>query len=233
MVSPLRPDKLPLNGYTVMLNSGHGAFNDKGAAGRLNDGQLITEEELNDKTALNVKRKLELLGANVVYLDNLDVMTIWRLENKIKPDIFVSIHQNSNKNKSYRGETLYAVSDESLKAANFINERFKADDIIPNNKINREISEGLWVLNADKGIPAVLVEVGYISNSTDVEILNLPQYQNLSAQFIVDGIRDFFRFKKDERRQKEVTEDAKLNLLFEQITNPFGEFFQNSNAKNN
>lgn len=218
---PLRPGvkPLPLNGVTVMVNPGHGERKSHGIANgavRKIGRKTIKEMDLNDKVAQNVKRKLELLGAKVVLLDNTPVKQIPAIEDKIKPNIFVSIHQNSG-NKIWsleKGEGTYAFQPEGEKLAKCINDHFKADSTISNNGNHKKRASQLKVLKADPSIPAMLMECGYMSNKKELKILNTQDYQNKEAQFIVDGIRDYLNIKKKEAKKAKTVEYAEKKIKF-------------------
>lgn len=71
MVFPLQTNKLPLAGFTIMLNPGHGVVKpngklDSGAVGKLENKQPIFESDLNAAEAKIIQRKLEALGAHVL-----------------------------------------------------------------------------------------------------------------------------------------------------------------------
>lgn len=54
------------------------------------------------------------------------------------------------------------------------------------------VREGpFWVL-AGALMPSVLIEVGYMTNDTDLKRLQIPDYQNALARGIADGIDGYF-----------------------------------------
>jgi len=237
MVFPLQTSNKPLAGFTIMVNPGHGVRKsngkmDDGAVGKLLDGTKVLESELNDTNALIIQKKLEGLGAKVLYVKNMHVTEIKELENRIKPDFFIALHLNAHENKTYCGENVYAKGEEGRKALDAINKRLKADKTIFNNRVNHRRSNELKVLDADKSIPAVLVEYGYISNSKDLKILNTPKYQEVAAQNVVDGISEFLLAKQNEAQTlsplgKIKTIEAKLQKITKPI--PFSALPQAAN----
>ena len=108
-------------------------------------------------------------------------------------DIFVSIHTNASVNPSANGSEalIYSVSSED--AYNL------AEDILTNmtevtGLRNRGIIErpGLYVLRRT-AMPAVLVELGFITNPEDAELMaNSP---NLFALGIYRGILEYYGFR--------------------------------------
>lgn len=207
MGDPLVLREKPLAGKTIIVNPGHGCMKwvhkgkksvyelDTGAKTKA-DGKTVYEMKLNDKVAQNIATKLTDLGANVIYADNMPIGEIKALENAVKPDLFIAIHHDAKEKggKHNYGETIFADGEKSLKAANFINKRLMEDKTIPNNKINMNPNEAkkLVVLQADKSIPAVLTEIGHMTNPNELKILMTDAYQDKAAQNIVDGIEDYF-----------------------------------------
>ncbi|HNW26004.1 MAG TPA: N-acetylmuramoyl-L-alanine amidase [Candidatus Gastranaerophilaceae bacterium] len=199
--------RLPLEGKTIMINSGHGAQKgpslvDEGAKAK-SGKKIIKEADLNDKVAINVKRKLTKLGAEVIYLDNMPLPMIRKIQEGVKADLFVSIHHDSKPAgfKHNSGETIFAFGEKSTPLAQTINKWFKQDDTIPNNGINSAWAQQLYVLQSSNIIPSVLVEVGHMSNKNELKILNKQEYQDIEAQNIVEGIRDFFRLPVKKKPQ--------------------------------
>ena len=118
--------------------------------------------------------------------------------NASKSDIFVSIHLNSSANRTAKGtETLYLNgSQKGEKLANLINAN------LANHFINRGAKadvRGLLVLRATT-MTAVLVEVGFISNLTEINYINANIHE--IAMKIAQGIFQYFSMNVDEFTQK-------------------------------
>lgn len=209
-------DTTSLKGKTIMVNPGHGEFKQTksgkyiidektgqkkislGANYKL-DGKLIEERNLNDSVAVQVKKGLEERGAKVIYLDNTPLKDIRRLENKYKPDLFISIHHDAKgpgATATNSGETVYAHGKKSLKAANAVNERLKANPYVPNNDCNNpnriKWAGELFILKYAKS-PAVITELGFLSNEEELRTLIKPEFQKSVAKSLVKGIKDFFK----------------------------------------
>ena len=132
--------------------------------------------------------------------------------------LFVSIHVNSASNRSAKGfeiltkmqsksvvfldgktptENINIFSSHSLSALNrLLNnrnlvvaatfEQTMSESLI--TSVNRGVKErDLWVLNATR-MPAVLVEVGFLSNEEDARNLVSPQYRQRLAQVLMTAI---------------------------------------------
>lgn len=223
---------LPLEGTSVMINPGHGIRRKDGTMdyGKVigKGKKAIREADINDKVAENVRRKLQKLGATVIYVDNTDVHSIKSLQNQYRPDVFVAIHHDA-KAKGRRaknsGETIFGWGELGRKLAQKINIWYKNDSTIPNNGINSAWAKELCVLKADPKIPAVLIEGGFMTNQRELKLLNTQDYQNIQAQNIVQGIRDFITTQRLEAAIKAKAEKTaktpKMQLIFEKITEPY------------
>ena len=111
--------------------------------------------------------------------------------NASKADIFVSIHLNAASNPTARGtETLCSNgSKNGEKLANLINSKLSSHFINRGVKID---TRGLLVLKATN-MPAVLTEVGFISNLTEINYIKA-NIQEIAKQ-IAYGILEYFNIK--------------------------------------
>lgn len=234
MGSPFEIKSAPLQGMTVIVNPGHnvrlkdGTF-DRGMHGKLGK-ETIYEMTLNDKVAQNVKKKFEQLGANVIYVEKTLIDSIKEKENKIKPDLFIAIHHDakgSGKHAPTNGETVYCWG-QSQKFGQYINDELKKDPTIKNIANSPSYAKGLCVLKADTSINAVLVELGFVTNKKELEILNSAQYQDKAAQMIVDGSEKFLLERKA-LKEKDIQKNNEQNIrkkikLFDSTKNKNNEF---------
>ncbi|MCL1948572.1 MAG: N-acetylmuramoyl-L-alanine amidase [Turicibacter sp.] len=115
-------------------------------------------------------------------------------------DIFLSIHANAATNLNARGaETFYF--NNSLVAGNHNPHTNRSRDLaraVQSRKVNdvgmidRRARHGNFGVLRQNSMPAILVELGFMSNSQDLAILNSPHYQQLFAEAIYQGILDYF-----------------------------------------
>ena len=147
---------------TVVIDAGHGGF-DRGAK----PVKGIYEKDLTLDTARRVARKLRENGLQVVetrtgdYFVTLDERV--RASNRLNDSIFVSIHYNWDKRKKASGiETFYFNPNSSRLAS-----RIQSEMVGTYHGQDRGIkSRKLYVLRNNKR-PAVLCELGFISNSSE------------------------------------------------------------------
>ena len=174
---------------TVVIDPGHGG-KDPGARSILG----FYEKGINLSVALDVARLLEQRGLRVkmtrtddYYVELEDRAAI---ANNIDADLFVSIHADSFPKSSRRGYTIYvakAASSSSRRAAKAIARSMSGTGL---NSFGVQTAN-YHVLTDTRG-PAVLVEMGYLTNRREAALLRSGSFQDRLAQAIADGISDYF-----------------------------------------
>lgn len=212
----------------VFLNPGH-SKNAKPDAGCVYNG--IKEAEICSILASKIYSALIKQNINVVmYQQDGDDLTSNQQLNKVptmannsKADIFVSIHMNGFSNESAEGaEVLYAKnSTNGKKLANAIqNEMIKpySNYQFKNRGLKEENPSDFLVLRATS-MPAVIVEVGFISNKDEANFIK----SNLDkiADRICLGICNYFGIKPTTTTKNSLTITLKevdsKNKLFDCI----------------
>jgi len=112
------------------------------------------------------------------------------IANRLGADLFVSIHADSFPKASRHGYTIYvarSASWSSRKAAASIADSMASTGM---NSFGVQTA-GYQVLTQTRG-PAVLVEMGYLSNRREAAMLRSSSFQSRIARAIADGISDYF-----------------------------------------
>ena len=211
MVTSILGDELFIESATavpydkiIILDAGHGG-EDSGAVG--SNGRL--EKDLNLEMALEMGSCFEERGYIVVYTRTDDrllyteaenikgIRKISDLKNRCKvaanypKSIFVSIHMNSFGSSKYSGLQVYykPEDDNSRVLADTIQQRVKSD-VQPNN--DRKIKSGnqMYVLENVENT-SVLIECGFLTNSTECKKLSEKEYQKQLSFSIVCAIIDY------------------------------------------
>lgn len=92
---------------------------------------------------------------------------------------------------------LNSINSQRLLASNKLAIDVQSGMLINARKIYKKTLDGgvregpFWVL-AGALMPSVLIEVGYMTNDTDLKRLQIPDYQNALARGIADGIDGYF-----------------------------------------
>jgi N-acetylmuramoyl-L-alanine amidase len=171
---------------TVILDPGHGGF-DRGAG-----NGFVYEKHLALDTARRVQQLLQSAGLKVVLSRSSDVFITLedrsRLGNSMGNAVFVSVHYNYNRGGSGHGiETYYCHEDSYLLAA-----YIQAYVMTQTNLTNRGVkSANFHVIRATTRNPAVLVECGFVSNSSERAAMMYGDYRERIALGIAKGILAF------------------------------------------
>ena len=223
-----------INSKIIVIDAGHGGP-DPGAS-RNN----IKEKDITLMAAKILKKKLEKKSFKVFLTRKSDYYI--RLKNRVKyarsksPDLFISIHADSTKNKNTRGVSIYSLSEKaSDKLSQALADRENKSDLIAGldlgeldkavsdilidlsrreaknssiafaelfidklkkNKINLlrrpHRQAGFAVLKAPD-IPSVLIEMGFISNNSDLKKLTSKKFQEELMGVIALVVEDYFK----------------------------------------
>jgi len=187
--TPLPPSVPRRLSGTVVIDAGHGG-KDPGARSVLG----FYEKDINLAVALEVARLLEQKGLRVKMTRTDDYFVELEdraaIANNLDADLFVSIHADSFPKNTRRGFTVYianAASSSSRRAANAIARSMSGTGL---NSFGVQTA-GYHVLTGTRG-PAVLVELGYLSNRSEAALLRSTSFQDRLAQAVADGISDYF-----------------------------------------
>lgn len=172
------------DGYKVFIDAGHGG-KDNGSS--YNDR---IEDKINLQIASRVEEKLKKLGIDVEVSRNNDsyVSLSQRTtkSNLSDSDMFVSIHQNAADDITANGVETYYYNESDKDFANKIQKNL----LQSTSSNDRGVRKGNLQVLRDNEKPAVLVECGFISSSTEGFKLNTQEYQEKIADGIVAGVRE-------------------------------------------
>lgn len=171
--------------YKIILDAGHG-----GADGGT-EKQAAVEKDINFAIVLEMKELLENKGIRVALTRDRDVFM--SLEDRVRAaeeegaDLFLSVHCNYyEKDSSISGLECYYCKGAS-------EGRYYAEKIITEieergNIVSRNAKPANYYVLKNTGIPAVLVEVGYLSNDNERRNLITEEYQGRIAIELVEGV---------------------------------------------
>ena len=171
---------------TICLDPGHGGKDPGACAGGEREKDI----------ALKVVKLIggKLAGHNIVYTRTDDsypeLSQRTDLANRIKADLFVSIHCNSAVSTQANGVEVYTHTSQSegaVAVASAIYKRLLA----ASGMTGRGIKAGNYHVLRETTMPAVLVELGFISNAADRAKLIAPDWQDKAAAAIAAGITDY------------------------------------------
>lgn len=179
----------------VVVDAGHGGAEVGASYGG------IYEKDINLKIAEYVQDELAKNGVRVYMTRTEDVTTSLSyrttLANNLNADLFVSVHNNAIINKSSINgtEVLYPTS-------NIVKNGISAYSLA--QKLQEAVSEGsgtynkgiinrnnLYVLNRTN-MPSVIVEVAYMTNSSDLNKLKKEEFLEKAGRSIARGVLESF-----------------------------------------
>ena len=171
--------------YLVYVDAGHGGKD----PGTVANG--IREKDINLSIALKVSNKLQQKGVQVVMNRETDVFVDFKdtanHANSVNADVFVSIHSNSAVATSANGiETFYTKSID-VPYGKEIHSRL----IKNTGAYDRGLKQDIYYVTNHTIMPAVLVESGFLTNTTEASKLNTDAYQEKIANAIVDGVMEY------------------------------------------
>jgi len=192
-----------LKNKVIVIDPGHGGA-DPGAQ---NSG--LKEKDLNLDISLRLRMVLESKGCKVIMTREVDKdfflpgFVLGRMAKRAElnqridlasennADLFVSVHANSfPKRNTYGMETYYHLKSTTGKAlAELIQEQLTR--LQSDNK--RQAKAGDYYLINQTKMPAVIVEVGFISNPRERQLLLSNNYRDLIAEAIGTGIDQYFK----------------------------------------
>ncbi|QPC47011.1 N-acetylmuramoyl-L-alanine amidase [Mangrovibacillus cuniculi] len=168
----------------IMLDAGHGG-RDSGAIGYF--GTL--EKLMTLQTTLRVKQKLEADGYEVeltrtddYYVSLEDRVT---LSNASLTDLFLSFHYDSVEDETAHGHTTYYYHERDRNLSQIVH-----DSIAKSVELrDREVRFGDYYVLRENLRPAILLELGYLSNEEDERVITHRNFQELVSTAIADGVK--------------------------------------------
>ncbi len=174
----------PLKGKTIVLDPGHGG-SDQGASSSTPSKSL--EKNYTLKTAKELKKLLNKEGAHVKMTRSND-KNVSLDDRNIKGDAFISIHNDALDSSNANGVTVYWFKDKQESLAQTLNSAIQKKALLTNRGSRQQNYQVL----RQTDIPAVLLELGYISNPTDESMINDQLHRQVVEQAIVDGLKQYF-----------------------------------------
>lgn len=191
--------ELPLLGKVIYVDPGHGGP-DPGAMYK-----DIKESDINLKISEKLETKLTELGA-IVYLTRYgdydlsvnhtinrkrsDLSRRGNIINRSDCDMFISIHLNAEESGLWRGAEVYYDdnNEENIEIAKVMQSQLKK---YLGSKRSIKKSNDLYLQKRIER-PGVLIEVGFLSNSSDRYLLKQATYQEKVATTLMNGVLEYF-----------------------------------------
>lgn len=228
--------------YTVLIDPGHGGEDYGAEAYYFKKGLIgnskkikVQEKDVNLELAKEIFKRLKKKKYNVFLTRSFDRdVTLGKraeVAEKIKADLFISIHANSFKDRSSSGFETYYLDNHNdaavRKVEDIENKGVEGEDLLikqilidlvigqtvsSSKKLAHSIHSKLQInvgrryQIADRGIrpglfyvlalskrPAVLLEVGFMSNPDDLKKITTEEFQDRYAQAVAEGVEEYFK----------------------------------------
>ncbi|WP_312093399.1 N-acetylmuramoyl-L-alanine amidase [Niallia sp.] len=176
-----------LKGKTIVIDPGHGG-KDSGTIGVIG----TFEKDLNLRTALLLANKLETAGAKVILTRKNDIFI--PLQNRVDishlyyADAFISLHYDSINDSSVNGVTSYYYTSNQKKLATSLHKSI----IEATNRKDRGVRKSEFFVIKQNRQAASLLELGYLSNPAEEQILLSNKYQETISTAIYHGLENYF-----------------------------------------
>ena len=190
-----------LKGRVIVIDPGHGG-SDSGAIGPTG----VMEKSITLRVGNELRRLLTQEGAMVYMTRSTDkevspkrskATDIEELQarcdvaNQKNADIFVSIHMDSFTNDAAKGTTGYYYSLGN-KRSRILADKIRAGVIDQLGTQSRGTQSSNFYVVKHTDMPATLVELAFISNKNEEQLMNSEDGIKKAAQGIADGIADYF-----------------------------------------
>lgn len=174
----------------IVIDPGHGGY-DPGA-----QKNGIFEKDIALDVSKRVKKHLEDAGFYVILTREQDKTVSLKdrvdLTNKENPDLFLSIHVNASRNPEIRGVETHWYTLKSRPLAMQVQDQMVNRVVIP----DRGLKNSRFYVIRNSKVPAVLAEIGYMSNEIEFYQLLTEERKEASARAIAEGIINYIKAKK-------------------------------------
>lgn len=191
-------------GMRIVVDAGHGGI-DGGVSGRITG---VKESDLNLSISMVLKEELEDMGFAVTLtrkteaglydttakgFKKRDMQRRKEIIEEVKPALVVSVHQNYYPTQAARGgQVFYSKKTAgSKRLAECVQEKFNG--LYSEQRVKaRKITAGEYFMLECYPCPSVIVECGFLSNSSDENLLISPAWQKRLAQSVAGGVLAYF-----------------------------------------
>ena len=184
-------DEIDRSKPVIVIDPGHGGKD----TGTLSVTGKKAEKNLNLDLALRLGAALQRAGLTVLYTrDDDSTVALGTRGTKFKADLFVSIHHNASSRIGASGAETFCllsadnrVPDKVLAAVDIACAIQNAQSAVSGN-YGRGVKFANFRVLRDSACPAILFETGFLSNPDDEKKCLSPQWRQLMAEALAQGI---------------------------------------------
>ncbi|WP_261378417.1 N-acetylmuramoyl-L-alanine amidase family protein [Paenibacillus agilis] len=179
----------PLEGKTIVIDPGHGG-KDPGSIGQLG----TIERDMTLQMSKEIEQELmERTGATVLLTreqdEAVDLQQRVDVATEAGADLFLSIHFDAFTTNDVEGMTTYHKNSKDQPIAQAVHDRLMEKDF---DTRDRGVRVGDFYVLRENTVPALLLELGYISNEKDETRMRSLQFHKEASEAIVNGVIDYF-----------------------------------------
>ncbi|MGL5822587.1 MAG: N-acetylmuramoyl-L-alanine amidase [Sarcina sp.] len=198
------------NTKKILIDAGHGGI-DGGATSKSG----IIEKDINLAISLKLRERLKAAGyevemtrdtddglykneATIKEKKRADLANRVKMKRTVKPDIFISLHQNTFPEEKYKGmQVWYAPnSKESELLAKTIQSEFKIQINSENSREAKNAGNQFRVIReAPLNGAGIIVECGFLTNEEECLLLASEKYQDEFANMLKESVDKYFKIK--------------------------------------
>ncbi|MGM9978877.1 MAG: N-acetylmuramoyl-L-alanine amidase [Clostridium sp.] len=205
----------------IVIDAGHGGTD----PGSSNLSRI--EKNINLSIALKTQKELENQGYLVKMVRTSDIAVSLedrsKFANNLNADLFISIHQNSFTSSSANGTEVYYTTSKPdsgfpVQNTNKLSKskelaKFTCDNIASAiGTYNRGIKDGNFRVLKNSKMPAILIECGFITNSSDCSKISNDNYQAKIAKAIAYAV--------ESKKYSGIESNLKINSFEADKTSP-------------
>lgn len=175
--------------YTVVIDPGHGG-KDIGATG----ASGLYEKDFTLSLSKRVREILEKEDKIKVYMTREDDTFISsedkyrpKYANELNADLFISIHGNTYEDPSVSGTEAYYYHEGSKSFAEALHEKV----VDATGFRDRGVKNNDFFVVKYTDMPAVLLEIGYLTNPQEEQLMADDDVQKKTAESISDGVKEY------------------------------------------
>jgi len=193
----------PVKKWKVVIDPGHGG-EDPGSEGASGAYEKDFNLSLSLKIAEQLKKEehieLHMTRDKDIFLSS-ETRDRPNFANNIGADLYVSIHANTFVDPTVTGTETFYYDDPSKLLADIVHRHVAQ----ATGFRDRGVSQEEFFVLKDTHMPAILIEVGYISNPIDEAKMLTDSFQQSVAEAVVAGIKEYIDLM--ERQTGDVSED--------------------------
>jgi N-acetylmuramoyl-L-alanine amidase len=171
----------------VVIDAGHGGRDPGTSHNGLREKDIVLD------VALMVAERLRVAGVDARLTRSTDTFIELNdraaLARKVGAKLFVSLHCDAAANRGARGFTIYAPRDRMGQTGSFASSMEKS--ILTTNMASRGIRGAGFRVLARTTCPAVLVEMGYLSNRHEARVLGSKSFKRAIAGAMANAVTDY------------------------------------------